>query len=71
MGVLKEEGLLVTDLLGFEGPLCGLLQQGGSLHKKTKRRAGSGEGAGILAPAAETMGRTPAHPFKSHKPDVP
>lgn len=39
-GVLEEEGWLVTDLLGFEGPLCGLLQQGGPLHKKKKREGG-------------------------------
>lgn len=70
-GVLEEEGWLVTDLLGFEGPLCGLLQQGGPLHKKKRGRAGSREGAGALAPAAGSMGRTPAHPFKSHRPDVP
>ena len=41
----------------------------------TRRReggqAGSREGAGALAPAAGSMGRTPAHPFKSHRPDVP
>ena len=66
-GVLPEEGWLVTDLLGLEGPLCGLLQQGGPLHKKQR---GSREGAGAVAPAAESMGRTPAHPLKSHIPDV-
>lgn len=71
-GVLQEEGWLVTDLLGFEGPLCGLLQQGGPLHKKKRgKAAGSREGAGALAPAARSLGRTPVYPFKSHRPDVP
>lgn len=68
-GVLEEEGWLVTDLLGFEGPLCGLLQQGGPLHKENRGRD-LREGAGALAPAAGSLGRTPAHPFKSHRPDV-
>lgn len=35
------------------------------------REGGSSEGAGALAPAAGSMGRTPTHPFKSHTPDVP
>lgn len=72
-GVLEEEGWLVTDLLGFEDPLCGLLQ--GEAAPFTRRReggqAGLREGAGALAPAAGSMGRTPAYPFKSHRPDVP
>lgn len=70
-GVLEKEGWLGTDLLGFESPLCGLLQQGSPLHKKKRERAGLKEGAGTLAPAAGSMGKTPAHPFKSHRPDVP
>lgn len=54
-GVLEEEGWHVTDLLDFEGPLCGLLQQGRPLHKKKRDGAGSREGAGTLAPAAGSM----------------
>lgn len=67
----KEEGWLVTDLLGFEGPLCGLLQRGRPLQTRRTERAGSSEGAGTLAPAAGSTGRAPAHTFRSHRPDVP
>lgn len=67
----EEEGLLVTDLLGSGGPLCGLPQHGRLLEKERTERAGSSEGAGTLAPAAGSAGRMPAHPFKSHRPDVP
>lgn len=67
----EEEGWLVTDLLGFEGPLCGLPQHGRLLEKKRTEKAGSSEGAGTLAPTAGSAGRVPTHPFKSHRPDVP
>lgn len=72
-GVLEEEGLLVTDLLGFEDPLCGLL------HSKAvpfiRRREGGNivlrECGGTLAPAPGSTGRAPAYPFMYHRPDVP
>lgn len=40
--VLEEEGWLVTDLLGFEDPLCGLLQ--GEAAPFTRRREGGRAG---------------------------
>lgn len=41
-GVLEEEGWLVTDLLGFKGPLCGLLQ--GKAAPFTRRGEGGKAG---------------------------
>lgn len=38
----EEEGWLVTDLLGFEDPLCGLLQ--GKAAPFTRRREGGRAG---------------------------
>lgn len=49
----------------------GCYSKAGPLHKKRGERAGFGEGAGTLASAAGSMGRSPDHPFKSHGPDVP
>lgn len=67
-GVLEEEGWLVTDLLGFEDPLCGLLQ--GKTAPVTRRRGALGNMLVHWAPVTRNMGRAPAYPFISHRPDV-
>lgn len=61
----------MMDLLGFQSPLCGLLQQRGPIHKKKRARVVSVQGADALALTAGRMGRMPAHPFMSHRSDGP
>lgn len=63
-GSLQRRGKLVTDLLGFEGPLCGPLQgKAAPFTRGAERgRVGLNGRRGALAPAAGSAGRTPASP---------
>lgn len=65
-GVLEEEGWLVTDLLGFDGPLCGLLQQCGPLHKKKREREGGLKGrCWRIGPCSREHGQDASSPVQA------
>lgn len=73
-GSPHRRGKLVTDLLGFQGPLCGLLQgKVAPFHKGSRARAGGLKWKTLahwpLQQGAQA-GRQ-LHPFKSPGPDVP
>lgn len=70
-GVLEKEAVAWDRPPGLWEPSVWAATARQPLPKKKRERAGLKEGAGTLAPAAGSMGRTPAHPFKSHRPDVP
>lgn len=56
---------------GLGGPSVWAAKAWQPFSQEMEREGGSTEGAGAFAPAAGSMGKTPAHPFKSHRPDVP